>query len=100
VLSLKAGQKYVQLVSRHGQWWLDDALTDLEQRLGAAVLRVHRNALVAVAAVRALERVGGQATDDAAAQPEQWVVLLEDGQRLAVSRRQLPAVREALAQRG
>ena len=111
LLSLKAEQKYVQLVSRHGEWLLDDALSDLEQRLGPAVLRVHRNALVAVAAVRALQRLGREAAGDAAAgdagmsgseataAAEQWVVVLEDGQRLAVSRRQLPAVREALAQR-
>jgi two-component system response regulator AlgR len=100
VISLRAELKYVQLVSRHGQWLLDDALSDLEERLGPAVLRVHRNALVAVAAVRALERAPltgpGEPTDAG----EGWVVRLEDGQRLAVSRRQLPAVREVLAGRG
>jgi two-component system response regulator AlgR len=35
---------------------LDDALTDLEQRLGERLLRIHRNALVARKALLALER--------------------------------------------
>lgn len=94
LICLKAEQKYVSIVTRSGQWLVDDALTDLEQRLGAAVVRVHRSALAAVAAVRALEPApdGGDGT-------EGWSVLLADGERLAVSRRQLGAVREALAAR-
>lgn len=92
LVCLKADQKYVSIVSRSGEWLVDEALTDLEQRLGAAVVRVHRNALAAVAAVRALERTG----DDAGA-GEAWSVRLANGERLAVSRRQLAAVRAALA---
>ncbi len=98
VLYLKAEQKYVTLCSSLGQWLLDEPLADLAQRLGDGFLRVHRNALVARAAVRALERVAqaghglGHADGD-----EAWVVRLVNGEVLAVSRRQLPAVREALA---
>ncbi len=92
LVCLKADQKYVSIVARSGQWLVDDALTELEQRLGAAVVRVHRNALAAVAAVRALERAA-----DAADGGEAWSVLLANGERLAVSRRQLAAVRAALA---
>lgn len=94
LICLKAEQKYVAIVTRGGHWLVDDALTDLEQRLGAAVVRVHRNALAAVAAVRALEPSAG-AGDGA----EGWSVLLAGGERLAVSRRQLSAVRAALAGR-
>jgi len=94
LLCLKAEQKYVLIVSRGGQWLVDDALTDLEQRLGAAVVRVHRNALAAVGAVRALER---SADGDDAEAGEGWSVSLVNGERLAVSRRQLAAVRAALA---
>ncbi len=94
LICLKAEQKYVLIVTRSGQWLVDDALTDLEQRLGAAVVRVHRSALAAVAAVRALELA-----PDAGDGAEGWSVLLADGERLAVSRRQLGAVREALAAR-
>lgn len=98
VVYLKAELKYVTLCSTHGQWLLDEPLADLAQRLGDGFLRVHRNALVARTAVRALERVPaagpGQEADDG------WVVRLANGEALAVSRRQLPAVREALAEPG
>ncbi len=91
VLYLKAEQKYVTLCSTRGRWVLDDALADLEQRLGPGFLRVHRNAVVALNAVRALERHG---EDDG---EEGWAVRVSNGDWLAVSRRQLVAVREAVA---
>ncbi len=100
VLYLKAELKYVTLVSRQGQWLLDESLADLEQRLGAGFLRVHRNAVVALSAVRALERAdhdGGPLSAEAA---ENWVLRLVNGDTLAVSRRQLAAVRDALARSG
>ncbi|MBI5258036.1 MAG: response regulator transcription factor [Burkholderiales bacterium] len=90
VLYLKAEQKYVSLCSLRGRWVLDDPLTELEQRLGEGFLRVHRNAVVALAAVRALERRG---EDDG---EEGWAVQVSNGDWLAVSRRQLAAVREAV----
>lgn len=93
VVYLKAELKYVTLCAQHGTWLLDDALADLEARLGDGFLRVHRNALVAVAAVRALARRDAEAGD------EGWQVQLANGEWLAVSRRQLPAVREVLASR-
>ena len=101
VLYLKAELKYVTLCSNRGRWLLDDSLGELEQRLGDGFLRVHRNAVVAVSAVRALAR-GGAAGVTAAglAAPETddgWQVQLANGDWLAVSRRQLPAVREVLA---
>lgn len=95
ILYLKAGQKYVGVVSRSGEWLIDDSLADLEQRLGPGFLRVHRNALVALAAVRALERrTGGDAGDMV---EEGWFLQVANGDWLAVSRRQVGAVREALA---
>lgn len=98
VVYLKAELKYVTLCCLHGQWLVDEPLADLAQRLGDGFLRVHRNALVARTAVRALERAptpaAGQEND------EGWVVRLANGEALAVSRRQLPAVREALAEPG
>lgn len=94
LICLRAEQKYVQIVTRAGQWLVDDALTDLEQRLGDAVVRVHRSALAAVAAVRALERASE--FDDAEG-GEGWTVRLSGGERLPVSRRQLASVRAVLS---
>lgn len=91
VVYLKAELKYVTLCSRLGTWLLDEPLAELEQRLGPGFLRVHRNAVVAVAAVRALTRPAAAEHDDG------WQVQLVNGDALAVSRRQLAAVREVLA---
>ncbi len=102
VLYLKAELKYVTLRTAAHSYVLDDALSDLEQRLGDGFLRVHRNALVARGAVRALQRRRGDAggasgTGGDEGHGEHWAVqLLPTGEWLAVSRRQLAAVREAL----
>lgn len=100
VLYLKAELKYVTLRTADHQYVLDDSLAELEQRLGTAVLRVHRNALVARAAVRALER---RAMDvpDGDAEGESWAVqVAPTNEWLSVSRRQLTQVRELLAKGG
>ena len=93
VLYLKAELKYVTLCSQNATWLLDEPLAELEPRLGEGFLRVHRNAVVALAAVRALARREGASAD------EGWQVQMANGDWLAVSRRQLPAVREVLARR-
>jgi len=90
VLYLKAELKYVTLRTADGEWVLDEALGDLEQRLGDAFIRVHRNALVARRAVRSLTRHASQE------EPLGWAVLLTNGEQLSVSRRQLTSVRDAL----
>jgi two-component system response regulator AlgR len=93
VLYLKAELKYVTLRTAEHTFVLDDALSDLEQRLGERFVRVHRNALVARHAMRALERRPD--TDEAG---EAWAVqVAPGGEWLAVSRRQLGAVRDAIA---
>jgi two-component system response regulator AlgR len=76
---------------------LDDPLSELEQRLGDGFLRVHRNALVARSAVRALQRRRGDGLSGDESHAEHWAVqVMPTGEWLAVSRRQLAAVREAL----
>ncbi|WP_040516128.1 LytR/AlgR family response regulator transcription factor [Gilvimarinus chinensis] len=51
-----ADQKYVTVYHTEGQHLLDQTLKELEQQLGDTVIRVHRNALVMLEHVRALER--------------------------------------------
>jgi two-component system response regulator AlgR len=99
VLYLKAELKYVTLRTAAHSYLLDDALADLEERLGERFLRVHRNALVARAAVRALERRRIEGEDDASESAEAgWAVqVAQVDEWLAVSRRQLTVVREALS---
>ena len=100
VLYLKAELKYVTVRTFAQSLLIDESLSELEARLGARFLRVHRNALVAKRALRALERrvVAGEGEDDAG---ETWAVQVAPvGEWLAVSRRQLPAVREALLGEG
>ena len=96
VLYLKAELKYVTLRTPSHTYVLDDSLAELEERLGPRFLRVHRNALVARKAVRALERriVAGEGDDEGG---EAWAVCLTPVEEwLAVSRRQVAAVRDAL----
>ena len=100
VLYFKAELKYVTLRTADHTYVLDEALSDLEQRLGERFLRVHRNALVARNAVRALERrtLAGERDEEGG---EGWAVRMGPvDEWLAVSRRQVAAVREALVAAG
>ena len=99
VLYLKAELKYVTLRTADHTYVLDDALSDLEQRLGPRFIRVHRNALVARQAVRALERRVIAGGDEEGG--ESWAVRVAPvDEWLVVSRRQATAVREALVAAG
>ena len=100
VLYLKAELKYVTLRTAAHSFVLDESLSELELRLGDRFLRVHRNALVARRAVRALERrtLVGEGDDDGG---DGWAVQVAPlDEWLAVSRRQVAAVREALLAAG
>ncbi|MDB5752238.1 MAG: transcriptional regulator, LytR/AlgR family [Ramlibacter sp.] len=92
VLYFKAELKYVTVRTATRSYILDGSLSDLEERHGGQFLRVHRNALVSRRAVRALEKHFDPE------EGEGWAVRLSGiDELLAVSRRQLSAVREALA---
>lgn len=119
VLYFKAGHKYVTLRTATHSYLLDEPLAELQTRLaklgGPPFVRVHRNALVALHAVRALElrdsrelREGWAAREgtDGRDRPdadldegsETWAVRVAPlDEWLAVSRRQVAAVRAALA---
>ena len=93
VLYLKAELKYVTVRTAGASYLLDASLSQLEERHAARFLRVHRNALVARNAIRALVR------QHDAEEGEGWAVRLAGiDEALMVSRRQLGAVREALGE--
>lgn len=106
VLYFKAELKYVTLRTTSESLVMDGALSDLEQRHGERFLRIHRNALVARWAVRELERhaptnFGELDGGDGAEAADSWAVrIVHVDEWLAVSRRQVAAVREALAGQG
>jgi two-component system, LytTR family, response regulator AlgR len=92
VLYFKAELKYITVRTASRSYILDASLSELEERHPAYFLRVHRNALVSRRAVRALEKHYDPE------EGEGWAVRLNGiDEVLAVSRRQLSAVREALA---
>lgn len=92
IVYLKAELKYVTVRTAARSHIYDGSLQDLEHKLGPGWLRVHRNALVPRRGIRALEKTHDP-TDG-----EVWVIRLTGVEEpVAVSRRQLPAVREALA---
>ena len=92
VLYLKAELKYVTVRTAARSYILDGALNELEEKYASYFMRIHRNALIARRAVRALEKHYD------AEEGEGWAVRLNGiSELLAVSRRQLSAVREEIA---
>lgn len=91
VLFLRAEQKYVTARTCEREYLLDESLTQLEQEFDGRYLRIHRNCLVARGAVAGVERAGEHDGDS------HWEVLLHGvAERLPVSRRQWPVVKQAL----
>ena len=78
VICFVAEQKYTTVRHAGGEDLIDESLRSLEDEFGAQFVRIHRNALVAVAQVEALEK-----------DPDGhlWVRLRHGGGRLQVSRR-------------
>ena len=92
VLYFKAELKYVTVRTAARSYILDDSLSELETRYAPRFMRIHRNALVARRAVRALEKHYD------AVEGEGWAVRLDGLQELLmVSRRQVSAVRDAIS---
>jgi two-component system response regulator AlgR len=88
VLCFLADQKYVALKTRNGEVLIDESLKELEEEFAGEFVRIHRNALVAIKFLAALEKN----TDG------HWVARLRHCDRLlAVSRRHLSNVRKCLA---
>ncbi|HEY7671713.1 MAG TPA: LytTR family DNA-binding domain-containing protein [Gammaproteobacteria bacterium] len=83
----RAEQKYVTVRHINGEDLLEESLRNLETEFAAVFVRAHRNVLVAIPHVEALERQadGGYC-----------VRMRGTGERLAVSRRQLTQLKERL----
>jgi two-component system, LytTR family, response regulator AlgR len=93
IVFLRAEQKYVTLRTREREYLIEEALVSLEREFADRFVRIHRNCLVARAAIRGFERAGD-------GEEPTWLVIL-DGltERLAVSRRQWPALRGLAAEK-
>jgi two-component system response regulator AlgR len=92
ILYFKAELKYVTVRTATRSYILDGSLNELEEKYSAEFVRIHRNALISRRAVRALEKHFD------AEEGEGWAVRLNGvDELLAVSRRQLAAVRELVS---
>lgn len=95
VLYVRAELKYLTVRTARGSYLMDGSLHELEARHGGHFVRIHRNTLVARGALGAVIRSAPSRASGT------WTVHLAGiDEALPVSRRQLPAVRLALAQRG
>jgi two-component system, LytTR family, response regulator AlgR len=92
VLYLKAELKYISVRTALKTHILEGSLNELEARYPAHFLRIHRNALVSINAIRALEKHFDPDEGDG------WAVRLTNiDELLMVSRRQLAAVKEVIS---
>ncbi len=92
IVYFKAELKYVTVRTAARSYILDGSLNELEEKYRTDFVRIHRNALIARRAVRALEKHFD------AEEGEGWAVRLNGVEELlAVSRRQLAAVRELVS---
>ena len=92
VIYFKAELKYITVRTHLRAYIWDGSLNELEEKYAPDFVRIHRNALVARRAIRALEK---HFDPD---EGEGWAVRLHAvDELLAVSRRQLAVVRELIA---
>ena len=93
VVYFKAELTYITVRTTKRNYILDGSLGELEEKYGGRFMRVHRNALIAKRAARALQKHHDPE------EGEGWALRLDGVEELIfVSRRQLSAVREMLAQ--
>ena len=96
ILYLKAEQKYVTARTAEREYLLEESLVHLEAEFSERFLRIHRNCLVARAAVTGVERAADEGDADA-----RWSVVLDGTtERLPVSRRQWSQLKALLKLQG
>ncbi len=89
ILYLRADLKYVAARTAAREYLLDESLTHLEEEFSERFIRLHRSALAARDAIIGFEK---NDEDDA---ETQWRALLRDvPEKLPVSRRQWPLVKQ------
>ena len=89
IVFLRAEQKYVTLRTREREHLIEESLVGLEREFAERLVRIHRNCLVSRAAIRGFERGGEEGGE------VHWLVVLEGiDEKLPVSRRQWPILRE------
>lgn len=82
-----ADQKYVTVRHKNGSVLIDETLKDLEHEFADQFIRIHRNALVSIDYLEGLEVINSG---------QYQVRCRELEERLAVSRRHLPTLRERI----
>jgi two-component system response regulator AlgR len=88
VLYLRAELKYVTVRTAEREYLVDESLTKLEEEFAESFVRVHRNCLVARAAIAGFERNAEESESG-------WAVVIKDtGEKLPVSRRQHHVVKQ------
>ena len=91
IVYFKAELKYVTLRTRETEHIVEESLVSLEREFAGTFIRIHRNCLVARAAIRGFER----SAEGGGEEESHWEAVL-DGvpERLPVSRRQWSVVRD------
>ncbi|MGZ5582052.1 MAG: LytR/AlgR family response regulator transcription factor [Usitatibacter sp.] len=88
VLYLRAELKYVTVKTAAREFLVEESLTRLEEEFEASFVRIHRNCLVARAAIAGFERNAEESESG-------WAVVIKaTGEKLPVSRRQHHVVKE------
>jgi two-component system, LytTR family, response regulator AlgR len=88
ILYLRAELKYVTVRTAQREHLVEESLTRMEEEFAQSFVRVHRNCLVARAAIAGFERTSGESESG-------WVVVIRaTGEKLPVSRRQHHIVKQ------
>ena len=93
VLYVKAEQKYLTLHTRDQSYLLEESLQAIEQEMPDVFVRIHRNTLIARAALTGVEK-GVDLDEQTDKVSEVWQVILRDcPHRLTISRRMWPTIK-------
>ena len=88
IRAFMADQKYVRLISIHGERIIDETLKNLEQEFKGVFIRVHRNAMVSLSNIQGLKR---------SAQGSYYLVLDGIKEQPIVSRRYVSKIKAILS---